>query len=194
MRKNSPVAVIYGHPLTIAKFGPAGRYIYAGGKDGSIKVWDMKSENYESSPPFCSIQGNEIHSDEVLSIDMNNAGLILSGGKDGCVCIVSINSKKVFTKLNISTESIESVEFCKELNWFLVATITGEFRVYECDNVNARCQIQVGKGIVKALWVGFEIYICGIEGLLECYNGRTGEKIRKYSGGNDTFLDIDVKK
>lgn len=194
IRKNSPVAVIYGHPINIAKFGPAGRYIYAGGKDGSIKAWDMKIENFESNPPFCTIQGKEMHTDEVICIDMHTGGVIISGGKDGVVGVVNMNSKKVLSRIEISQDSIESVEFCKEMNWFLVATMGGEFKVYELDNLAPRCQVNVGIGIVKAVWNVMEIYLCGLEGFLECYDGRTGERLRKYKGTLETILDIDVKQ
>lgn len=193
-RKNSPVAVIYGHPLNIAKFGPAGRYIYAGGKDGSIKVWDMKSEGFENAPPLCTIPGKDIHNDEIISIDMHNGGIIVSGSKDGCVGLTNFNSKKIITKIKVCEESIESVEFCKEMMWFLVATMSGELRVYECDSLNTRCTIQVGMGIVKAIWVGFDIYVGGLEGLLELYDGRGGQRVKKFSGTKETVLDFDVKQ
>ena len=194
MRKNSPVAVIYGHPLNVAKFGPAGRYIYAGAKDGGVKAWDMKSEAFEANPPLCSIQGKDLHTDEVISIDMNQCGIILSGSKDGSVGVVNMNSRKVLGKLNVSEDSVETVEFCKDMNWFLVATMAGELKVYELDNLAPRSQVQVGLGIVKAMWSAMEIYVCGVEGMLECYDGRSGERLRKYAGAQETLLDMDVKQ
>jgi WD40 repeat protein len=194
MRKNSPVAVIYGHPLNTAKFGPVGRYIYAGGKDGSVKVWDMKTENFESSPPCCTIQGKDLHTDEVICIDMHANGVIVSGSKDGYISLVNINSKKVIWKIQICEESIESVEFCKDMMWFLVGTMNGDLRVYECDNLSSRFHVQIGTGVVKAVWVRMEIYVCGLEGFLECFDGRDGERIKKYLGSQETILDFDIKQ
>jgi angio-associated migratory cell protein len=62
MRKNSPVAVIYGHPLNLAFFAPLGRFIYAAGKDGGLKVWDLKAENFDSSPPYLTVAGRDLPS------------------------------------------------------------------------------------------------------------------------------------
>ena len=194
MRKHSPVAVVYGHPLHIARFGPVGRYVYGAAKDGSIKVWDMKTESFEYNTPLCSIQKEELHTDEVRSIDMNQGGIIISGSKDGSVGVINLNSCKILRKLRVSEKSVETVEFCKGMNWFLAATMGGELRIYETENLAPRSQVLVGAGIVKALWAGMEIYVCGGEGMLECYNGRSGEKLRRYAGAQGNLLDIDVKQ
>ena len=154
----------------------------------------MKAENFELIPHYCTIQGKDFHTDEVISIDMNSGGVVLSCSKDGFVGLINTNSKKVIGKLQISEDSIETVEFCKEMTWFLVASMSGDLRVYECDNMSARTQISLGYGIVKALWAGMEIYACGTEGCLECYDGRNGERLRKYVGSQETLLDIDVKQ
>ena len=66
----------------------------------------MKAENFELIPPYCTIQGKDFHTDEVISIDMNSGGVVLSGSKDGVVGLINTNSKKVIGKLQISEDSI----------------------------------------------------------------------------------------
>lgn len=194
LRKTSPVAIIYGHPLSIAKFAPIGRFIYAGGSDGSFKVWDMKAENFDTNPPYLTISPKEIHTDEVICIDLHETGVGLTGSKDGSVGLVNINSKRVLGKIQVSEESIESVLFCKEMLWFLVGSMSGDLKIYECDTMSPRCQIKIDCGIVRAIWDKFNVFLAGTDGQIQCIDGRTGELLKKYKGCRETILDLDVKQ
>jgi len=194
LKKTSPVAVIYGHPLNVAKFAPAGRYVYAGGGDGSVKVWDIKSEDFSTAPPFYTAPSRTLHADEVICIDMHESGVIVSGGKDGSVGLVNCVSGRVLGKFKVSEDSVEAVQFCQEMLWFLVACVGGDLKVYECDTLSPRVQINLGRGIVKACWDRFNVFVCGTEGLLECVDGRNGERLKKYKGCKETYLDLDVRQ
>jgi WD40 repeat protein len=125
---------------------------------------------------------------------MNEQGMIVTGGKDGSVGLVNTNSKKVIAKIKVGEESVESVAFCKEMNWFVAGNMAGEVRVYEVDSLAARCVIQAGAGVVKCLWSGFEVFVGGLGGMLAGFDGRSGVLLRKLSGPSDTVLDFDVKQ
>jgi ribosome assembly protein SQT1 len=194
LKKPSPVAVMYGHPLNLAKFAPTGRFIYAGGSDGSVKVWDMKSEGFQNSPPFYTAQQGSLHNDEVISVDMHESGIVVSGAKDGSIGLTNPGSGKVLGKISLGSESVEAVQFCLEMVWFLAASVDGDLKVFDCDTLSPRVHVQLGKAIVKSIWRKFHIFVCGTEGLLECLDGRSGEKLFSYKGCSETYLDLDVNQ
>lgn len=119
--------------------------------------------------------------------------VILSGARDGSVCLVNWPKNRIIRKIQSFEESVESVDFCSQINMFLAASIAGEIKVYEVESLQTRVSIKVGYGITKSIWVGFEIIVSTIGGKLKCFDGRSGEGLRKWIGHEDTVLDFDVK-
>ena len=48
-------------------------------------------------------------------------------------------------------------------------------------NFSVRTSIDVG-GVVRAKWIGVQILVAGVEGNLEIFDGRNGEKLKRLVG------------
>jgi len=75
-----PVAVLRGHEreVTSAVFDSAGRWAASGSKDGTVRIWDVRSG--------CELACGRGHEGAVLSVAFSPAGtLVVSGGEDRTV-------------------------------------------------------------------------------------------------------------
>mmetsp|Transcript_3113 Transcript_3113/g.2829 ORF Transcript_3113/g.2829 Transcript_3113/m.2829 type:complete len:181 (+) Transcript_3113:558-1100(+) len=154
----------------------------------------MKEENYSERPSECTFSGRDFHQEEIVSIIMyQDNNVILSGGRDGTVCLANRAGNRILTKIEAFEDSVETVDFCKEMRLFLAGSMTGEIKIYELENLQCRVTISMGSGIVKAIWIGIEVVASTVEGKLKCYDGRNGNGLRKWIGHEETILDFDVK-
>ncbi|KAJ8683408.1 hypothetical protein QAD02_019200, partial [Eretmocerus hayati] len=189
---------------------PDGKRLVVGYEDGVIRIIDLKSCGITTIP------SNAAHKTAITSIDCHlDNNLILSAAVDGKTIISSANTGKVISILqdlggedldceeasesgNPKGNWIEAVTFVKDHSQQVAATgsLNGEIFIWDIARKAIKHKIDQGSGVTKLLWKANStlLFSASLDGILRCYEGRSGECIRTFLGHTEDILDVCISR
>ncbi|XP_066588372.1 angio-associated migratory cell protein [Prorops nasuta] len=206
----------HGGRAEAATIFPNGNRIAIGYDDGTIKTIDLKT-----TAVISTILPDIGHSSVITALDCyldNN--LIISAAVDGKTILSIPHTGKIVSVLqdlnccnedtNIEEENecdlrnnwVEAVTFCKAQTFPAAATGTliGNIYIWDIYKQRIRHDINQGSGITKLCWKGNStlLFSAGLDGILRCYEARTGQCLQMFMGHLadilDCFISVDGKK
>ncbi|XP_023246346.1 angio-associated migratory cell protein isoform X2 [Copidosoma floridanum] len=193
---------------------PDGKRLVVGYEDGIIRVIDLKA-----SAITATITSNTGHSLAITSLDCHlDNNLIISSAVDGRTIISSANTGKVINILqNLGSESmeddeeeaacgnkntqgnwVESVAFLKDAKQIIAATgtLNGEIFIWNVAKKTLRHKVDQGSGVAKLAWKENTslLFSAGLDGIVRCYDGKSGNCVRTFLGHTEDILDLCISK
>ncbi|CAL7940553.1 unnamed protein product [Xylocopa violacea] len=205
----------YGCRAETGAIFPDGKRIVVGYEDGVIRILDLKTGSVLSS-----ISSTSGHSSTITTIDCHSDNnLILSAAVDGKTIISTSNTGKIISILqnlnngerdNVLNEDagnsegngdsnwVETAAFCKDPVFQVAATgtVNGEIFIWDISKQVLRQKITQGSGISKLLWKGNTtvLFSAGLDGVLRCYDGKSGDCLHLFTGHTADILDLYVSE
>nr|XP_033198116.1 angio-associated migratory cell protein isoform X1 [Bombus vancouverensis nearcticus]XP_033198117.1 angio-associated migratory cell protein isoform X1 [Bombus vancouverensis nearcticus]XP_033198118.1 angio-associated migratory cell protein isoform X1 [Bombus vancouverensis nearcticus] len=207
----------YGCRAETGSIFPDGKRIAVGYEDGVIRILDLKTSSVLSS--ISSALG---HSSTITTIDCHwDNNLILSAAVDGKTIISTSNTGKIVSILQnlnngehntvtnndqnaVSSEGnrdsnwVETAAFCKDPAFQVAATgtVNGEIFIWDISKQMLRQKILQESGISKLLWKGNTtlLFSAGLDGLLRCFDGKDGQRLRSFIGHKADILDLYISE
>ena len=104
--------------LNAVDFSASGDLVYAGGNDGSIRIYETATGTLYHSIP-------DAHTDAVLSLDVSASGrYLVSGSKDNLVKVWDLqNNYQLVHTWNDPTDDVKSVKFTPDENRVLAGSV-----------------------------------------------------------------------
>ncbi|KAF0981176.1 hypothetical protein FDP41_012964 [Naegleria fowleri] len=123
----------YKEPISSLRFTPDGKWIVAGGEDGTIKIYDITT-----GKKFGQIQS---HRSTVTTIDFHPSEFYLAtGSADRTVQVLSLeDSIEVVSKSDIFPSGVKSVQFSPEDGSVLLSICDEGMKVHAWNSANMRC-------------------------------------------------------
>ncbi|XP_072762785.1 angio-associated migratory cell protein [Anoplolepis gracilipes] len=200
-----------GDIAEISIFLPDGKHAAVGYRSGTIRVLDLKT-NTVLSTTACHPTQLYGHSSAITALDCHpNNNLLLSAslnsktilstvhnGKITCI-IQDLNSSKneAGTSETSANNSTEAAAFCKDPTFPVIAIGTiepdssGKLYIWDYSKQIFRHEITQEKGITKLAWISATIlFTAGLDGVLKCFDARTGRCLKSFSGHKATVLDL----
>ncbi|XP_035738031.1 angio-associated migratory cell protein-like [Vespa mandarinia] len=194
----------YGYRAEAGVILPDGKRLAVGYEDGTIRVFDLKTNTMLSSIP-----SNIGHTATITGLDCyldNN--LILSAAVDGKTILSTSHTGKIISilqDLNSEQETdmkdsdsnwIETVAFCKDPGFQVAATgsLNGEIFIWDISKQILRHKIEQESGISKVLWKSTTSFLFsgGLDGILRCFDARSGQCLRLLTGHSEDILDLQI--
>lgn len=167
-----------------------------------------------------TIAANAAHSAPITALDCQSDGkLIISAAVDGRTVLSTISTGKIVAVLQylpqparIDDEEdeeddeesrtnrnwVEAVAFCKNPDLHLVAsgTLQGEIFVWDTVKQTIRHTITQESGVSKLVWKGTSpfLFSAGLDGIIRCYDARTGQGVKQFWGHSEDILDLWISK
>ncbi|XP_058803034.1 angio-associated migratory cell protein [Phymastichus coffea] len=200
----------FGQKPDVSCIMPDGRRIVVGYNDGVIRLIDLKSCSVIST-----ITSNMGHTSAITSIDCHlDNNIILSAGVDGKTIVSSANTGKIISILQdlkgnstndekdeeVSEASgnwIETIAFQKDVSQIAASgTISGDIFIWDIARKILRHKLNQGSGISKIVWKEKStlFFTAGLDGILRCFDSRSGECLRTLLGHTDDILDLCISK
>ncbi|KAL6431501.1 hypothetical protein ACFW04_007238 [Cataglyphis niger] len=202
----------YGDRVETGVILPDGKHAAVGYNSGTIRVIDLKTNTILS---ILSCHPTELHghSSAITALDchMNN-NLLISASLNGKTILSTAHNGKItcvpqdlrsFKDIetneedNVNNASIESVAFCKDPMFPVVAYGTieqnssGKLYIYDHSKQIVRHVVTQEGGITKLVWISTSIlFTAGLDGILRCFDARAGRCLKTFSGHKATILDF----
>ncbi|XP_076765605.1 angio-associated migratory cell protein [Xylocopa sonorina] len=207
----------YGCRAETGTIFPDGKRIAVGYEDGVIRILDLKTSSVLSS-----ISSTLGHSSTITTIDCHSDNnRILSAAVDGKTIISTSNTGKIISILqnlnngerndvlnndedagnsegNSDSNWVETAAFCKDPVFQVAATgtVNGEIFIWDISKQVLRQKITQESGISKLLWKGSTsvLFSAGLDGILRCFDGKSGECLHLFTGHTADILDLYVSE
>ena len=193
----------HGEKVEVAKVLPDGKRVVVAYADGSLRIFDLKSEELlHNVAPFDSKAA-------VCALDVRTDNqLIVAGSAEGEVAIVNANSGKILAcfscgagskSANSDPEdptaspaiSVEAVLFTSpELNQVIAGDINGQITVWDLASQVAKVSARVASGVVKMSWkTSTELLAGTLDGEVLILDPRSLKVLSSCTGHSDQILD-----
>ncbi|CAK1602992.1 unnamed protein product [Parnassius mnemosyne] len=184
--------ILSGHNIKTecGKLFPDGVRLAAGYEDGTVKVWDLKTNSVLQQVP------QNVHQIRVTAIDTHpENNLMASISTDGkAILSTSVNGKIV---ANLETENdLEAVAFSnQQLGYFALGTLNGAVTIWDVGRqmIRHHCsksEDDVAAGVTKMFWVKDHLVTGCLDGSIRVYEGRSGERSLMLTGHWSEILDL----
>ena len=196
-----------GEKVESAQVLPDGRRVVVGYSDGSIRVFDLKSEEVLHSASIFDSKAS------IVSLDVRSDNtLVALGNVDGEVKIFNVQSGKVvahfqnsakkskidedYNQEEANNEAIESVLFSTpEGNQVITGNLDGMLSVWDLSSQVSKLCTKVGTGLVKLKWLKTSLILAAtLDGLIRIIDPRSGNVIEDCSGHTQQILDFSISK
>ena len=161
--------------------------------NGNIRIIDLKS----GQPEFNILNA---HENDIICMDLSNDGnLLATGGVDMKIKIINTTNGKIVGtyEVPVSKEkaeeenSVESVSFCKVMHLIACATLNGQLFIWDLNTHVLRNKFENDIGYSKIQWNNQELlYASTLDGMVQCYDGRNLQVVKKFSGHESEILDF----
>ncbi|GFN90510.1 angio-associated migratory cell protein, partial [Plakobranchus ocellatus] len=186
----------HGPGATCGKFLPDGKHACVGYEDGTIKIWDLKSNQ-----TVHSVSGHEGHQEAVFCLDHNsNGSLLLSGSGDMTAKVTNTATGKIVSTLRCQQltdeDSVESVAFSKTHDYAVTGTLGGSLEIWDLPSKTVRHKCDHPYGVVKILWSqsGATFYTSCLDGNVRQFDSRNGQLVKTWHGHTAGIMDFDIAR
>ena len=197
----------HGEKVELAKILHDGKRVVVGYADGSLRIFDLKSEEViHNVAPFQSKAA-------VCSLDVRTDNqLVVAGSADGEVAILNANTGKILACFTLKSpqpsaaaapsdegehaSSVEAVLFnAPELNQVIAGDINGNVTVWDLASQVAKVSTRVATGVVKMCWKSpTELIIGTLDGDVCIMDPRSLQSLASCTGHSDQVLDFALTK
>eukprot|EP00899_Mesostigma_viride_P004216 jgi/Mesvir1/13796/Mv15957-RA.1 len=184
------MSVLAGHngPVRCGGFTPDGRTIVSGSDDATLRIWDPKTGNTSHL-----VQGHPFHMQGLISLAcLPDSSVTVTGAVDGSVRVTQIQTGKVGGALTGHFDSIESIGVCPGLPIAATASMDESARLWDLQTLTERAVMPHEGGVIKLVWHPSQpVLVTGCtDGVVRCWDGRTGRCERAFSGHRNPLLDV----
>lgn len=163
----------------------------AGYENGAVKIWDLKTSAVLQQVPA------SFHEIRVTAIDIHPDGnLMASISTDGKLVLTTANNGKVVGQMEVEND-LETVAFGQDPQFEFLATgtLTGAVSIWDVPRQMirhhcAKSEDAVSGGITKMVWVKNQLMTGCLDGSIQIYEGRTGERSQILTGNRAEVLDL----
>lgn len=172
-----------------------GKKIAVGYGDGTVKLYDIKSQAADIEVLAESTLG---HTGSVTSISTDDEnGLFITSSEDGKVLIIGPSGP--IGNLFPNAGPVEIVSFCPDFELKLAATGTleGKVTIWDVPKQSVRCECDLGHpiGVTRTLWAPEQTLVVGtLSGMIKGFDARSGQEKFLMSGHVAEIYDLDFNK
>ena len=181
--------VLSGHSgvVTAGAFSSDGKIIVSGDDHGDLIVFQPKSAEVVH-------RIRQLHDTAITAIAVHpTSRLLVTGGADGSVCLVSAETGKRLSKLTAHADSVEAIAF-SPTNPKLVATaaVDGLLRVHDTSTGASRVECRHNDPVTALVWHSTtqRIVSSAMDGRVRMWDALTGQLIREYTGHTAPVLGL----
>jgi len=185
-----------GHagPVTCGSFTPDGKLLVTGGGEGdaTLRVWDPKT-----GQTLCTTEGPHFHQTGITCLAVHpNSHVALSGSESGSVKMTSIENGKVLGSLEKHQDgsSIEGILFLPSMGAAASGGMDGSLVVWDLSCFSPRLECLHPEGITKVIAhpTGTQMISGCTDGVVRCWDARTGSCSHEFHGHQDIIQDIAI--
>mmetsp|Transcript_46697 Transcript_46697/g.119165 ORF Transcript_46697/g.119165 Transcript_46697/m.119165 type:complete len:424 (-) Transcript_46697:17-1288(-) len=196
-RMGKCMQVFSGHSGSVncGKFSPDGKTVVTGSQDGSLRVWNPKTAEATVTLQGHSSQGHPFHTEGLVSLAISaDSQVVLSGSEDGGVFISNIVNGRVLGGLKGHEDSVESVDFSGLLPICATGSVDNTARIWDTATASARLKLDHPQAVNKVVCSEDSalMYSSCLDGVLRCWDIRTGTCVRELRGHTQGILDMAV--
>uniref|UniRef100_A0A7S1X1M1 Anaphase-promoting complex subunit 4 WD40 domain-containing protein n=1 Tax=Tetraselmis chuii TaxID=63592 RepID=A0A7S1X1M1_9CHLO len=189
--------VLSGHSGSVncGKFTPDGKAIVTGSQDGSLRAWNPKTAEATVTLQGHSPQGQAFHPEGLVSIAVSgDSQAALSGSEDGSVFISNIVSGRILGAMRGHEDSVESVDFSGFLPICASGSVDNTARIWDTATASSRLVLNHPQAVNKVICSEDSalMYSSCLDGVLRCWDIRTGTCVRELRGHTQGILDMAV--
>ncbi|MBD3882082.1 WD40 repeat domain-containing protein [Phormidium tenue FACHB-886] len=164
-------------PVRSVVFSPDGRYLFSGGADKAIRVWNLQARSLERvlSPS----------SDQISEIAISPDGrLLASASLDGTVKVWDWRNGRLLNTLAAHSDVVTSVKFSPDGQVLGSASADKTIRLWDVETGALERTISTNQWIEAIAFSsdGSTIASAGLERVIELWNWQTGRPIRTLTG------------
>lgn len=191
--------VFSGHsgPVTCGSFTPDGKGVVTGGGEGdaSLRLWNPKTGECT-----LTVQGHPYHTGGLTCLDVHpDSTAVVSGSEDGVPKVVNLGNGRVVASLAGHQEdtSVEAVAFSRHLQHVAMSGgMDGQLLVWDLNAAVAstRATCQHPEGVTRLAQHPTQplIFTGCLDGVVRCWDTRTGSCVRAWGGHRDAVQDLAV--
>ncbi|XP_013168433.1 PREDICTED: angio-associated migratory cell protein [Papilio xuthus] len=156
--------------------------LVSGYEDGTVKVWDLKTNSVlHQVPP-------NVHHMRVTDVDTHPENNIMASiSTDGKAVLTTSMNGKVVAQLE-TDDDLETVAFSNpQLGFLALGTLNGSVSIWDAGRQMMRhyCSKKedgVSAGVTKIFWINDQLVTGCLDGSIRIYDGRSGERILMLTG------------
>ncbi|XP_045768364.1 angio-associated migratory cell protein [Maniola jurtina] len=185
--------VLKGHTIRTecGKIFHDGVRLASGYKDGSLKIWDLKSGTVlQHIPPGT-------HDIWINAIDVHpENSLLASISTDGKIALITPSNGKVVEQMDTEID-LETIAFSPDpqLGYFAVGALNGSTTIWDTGKKMirhhcAKADDESSSGVTKIIWIKDQIVAGCLDGSLRVYDAKSGERKFVLTGHCSQVLDL----
>ncbi|XP_054166410.1 angio-associated migratory cell protein-like [Oppia nitens] len=199
----------FGKSNVTAKCLPDGKRIVMGYDDGVVRIWDLKNVNV-----IHAISDLTAHTATITSLDcMPDNILIASASVDSTAKLINSQTGKVVATFQCGADvapvadaaedteelvdSVECVRLNSSLSVLATGTVEGSIDIWDISTQIKRHSCKHSSGVSKLSWDTNSphiLYTAGLDGIINIYDGRSGQLVGNKKGHLDQILDMKISK
>jgi len=200
----------HGSRTTCGKVCGSGTEMVVGYGDGSVKKWDLKATSslfHYKPPPVDDTDEPQ----SVLCVDLlDSSNLVAIGTEKGHVTFLNSNTGKQICTFTVNTTNnnpitemeeedagesiaaVESVAFSPCGCFLAAGSVNATLSVWDISLQRIRHTLTGPAGVTKVLWNGGSVVSACLDGVVRCWDHRSGELVREVTGNGGNILDMVV--
>lgn len=195
---NCKIFPSYGHETDAGMFLADGKRAVVGYADGTVKLWDLKTEK-----SLHHFKGGDAHGTLVSSIDSHQDNvLVVTGSHDGSAKLINTSSCKVVATFACEvpnedkSNGVESVTFAPQEQSCAIGTLSGYLSIWDLPTYTKKFNCDSQAGVVKAIWHPTSplVFSCCLDGLVRLWDTRSGKLEKQWSLHRKGILDMAISK
>jgi WD40 repeat protein len=190
------MASFMGHagPVSCGSFTPDGKAVVTCGGEGdaTLKVWDPRS-----GVCVTSVEGAHFHTTGITCMAIHpNGQTALSGSEAGAIKLASLENGKVLGSLDRHVDglSVEGIVYLPGGQLVASAGMDGNLVVWDLASCSPRVECQHPDGITRVVAhpTNHMLITGGLDGVVRCWDCRSGGLEVEFRGHTDAIQDMDL--
>lgn len=188
------MTVFSGHSgsVTCGGWSADGKSLVTCDASGGLIVWNPKTGE-------AAIHVKDLHEGAITSFALHpdrSQKLCISGGHDGAVKILSLDTGKTLTHYkSLHSDSVEGVAFAEKLKLAASCSVDGKLKVLDLTNGQVRVTCAHDDAVTRIEWAPTGeplIYSSSVDKTLKLWDARSGQCLQTWKGHSDAVLTFAV--